>query len=49
LQADATAMLALVFKMSADLKTGNFVTLLGDTMQAQAIANKAVIDASPFR
>src|SRR6185369_7942338 len=49
LAADATAMLAIYNQMQAHLNSGNFFALFQDTTQAQAIANKAVVDASPYR
>lgn len=46
LAADAAAMLAVYNQMNTDISAGNYLAALHDSQQAQAIANKAVQDAT---
>ena len=46
---DAAAMLGVYDRMLTDLRRGNVIALFRDTQRAEAIANKAVLDASPYR
>jgi len=49
LLSDANAMLTIYSNMQAHLLAGNVTALFLDTNQAQVIANKAVLDASPYK
>jgi len=49
LSADASAMLNVYIKLYNDAKAGNATAVFNDTVAAQAIANKAVLDASPYK
>jgi len=46
---DAVAMFNIYVKMFADAQAGNSLAVFQDSQQAQAIANKAVLDASPYK